>query len=420
MRHATVPLWLAYLIVSHLGAVFPRRARGRQLDGAAIGPHTKHSLERVAAESLWRTRQERSPQQAERPRDTGHLHPMTRPGQPPLTSMEPGQNRPGRGDLGTVDRRSGDSHARGTTGPVIDDQEIIRLYTGDRLTLRQIRERCAVSHARIVRVLDRHHIARRPPGPRSRLAAGDEPAEQQIIDRYLSGLSLRQAGKPFGAGVGTVTGVLDRHGIARRRAGRPRQGAPAAALLAVGHDDRFLRAREVTAMLGVSRRTTYRLIGSGELEAVRVSPRGMRVRASVLRAYLLSHQSPNPGSIDAAWGGSGEPAASRIGQAGPPADVGAPYLQVGPVIVQLTGEITTVGRGANCRIRLNDPSVALLHAEVMCHGLCVSVTAVAGPIGTTTVNGQAVIRHALTEGDVISFGQVTCTVGGLAAHAVPA
>ena len=186
---------------------------GRQLDGAAIGPQTKHSLERVAAESLWRPRQKGSPQQAERPRDTGHPHPMTRPArsQSPLTDMKSGQNGPGRGDPGAAGGRSGDSHARGTTGPVIADQQIIRLYAGDRLTLRQIRERFAVSHSRVVRVLDRHHIARRPPGPRSRLAASDEPADRQIVDRYPGGLSLRQAGKPFGAGPGLVTAVLDRH-----------------------------------------------------------------------------------------------------------------------------------------------------------------------------------------------------------------
>jgi excisionase family DNA binding protein len=318
---------------------------GRQLDGAAVGPQTKHSLERVAAESLWLTRRESSPQQAERPRDAGLLYPMTKSE----------QNELGRG---------------------------------------------------------------RPPWPHSRLAADAEPAEQQIIDRYLSGLSLRQAGKPFGAGPGTVTGVLDRHGIARRRVGRPRQRLSTAALLAVGDEDRFLRAREVTAVLGVSRRTTYRLIGSGELKAVRVSPRGVRVRESVLRAYLLSRQAPAPGVVDPVSAHGAGIAASRIGQAALQADVDAPYLQVGPVIVRLTGEIATVGRGDDCRIHLNDPSVALLHAELVCRGLCVSVTALVGPIGTTTVNGQAVTRHVLTDGDVINFGQVACTVGGLAAHAV--
>jgi hypothetical protein len=94
---------------------------GRQLDGAAIGPETKHSLERVAAEPLWSARRESSPQQAERPRDAGLLYPMTRPAPSTLTGMKSGPNGPGRG---------------------------------------------------------------RPPGPRSRLAAGAEPAEQQIIDRY--------------------------------------------------------------------------------------------------------------------------------------------------------------------------------------------------------------------------------------------
>lgn len=86
----------------------------------------------------------------------------------------------------------------------------------------------------------------------------------------------------------------------------------------------------------------------------------------------------------------------------------------------LTAEATTVGRSAGCGIRLNDPSVALVHAELARRGRCVYLTALAGPIGTTRVNGRAVTRHVLADGDVISFGQVSCVVGGLAGQAVPA
>lgn len=238
---------------------------------------------------------------------------MTRPVQSARADMKSGQNAPGRRDPGTAGRWPGASHVRRTTRPVIDDQEIIRLYVADRLTLRQIRERFAVSHSRIVRVLDGHHIARRPPGPCPRLAVGDEQAERQIIDRYLSGLSLRQAGAPFGVGRGTVTAVLHRHGIARRPAGRRRRAVPAGALVATDESDRLLRAREVAAVLGVSRRTTYRLIASGELEAVRVSPRGVRVRESVLGAYLRSRQGLTPAASDAVCRDGGAVAMSRIG-----------------------------------------------------------------------------------------------------------
>jgi excisionase family DNA binding protein len=373
-----------------------------------------------ADEPAWRTRRGRPPQQVERPRDLGDFHPTARFPHLSLADVTSEQNAPGRRDPSTARRRPEDSHARRNAGPVVDDQEIIQLYVGDRLTLRQIRERLAVSHSRIVRVLDRHHIARRPPGPRSRVAVGDQQAERQIVDRYLSGLSLRQAGSPFGAGRTTVTAILGRHGIASRPAGRPRQRVSAAASLAASDGDRLLRARDVSAMLGVSRRTTYRLIGSGDLEAVRVSPRGVRVRQSALRAYLRLRQAQAPGGVDAICGDGEALAALPKRQASGASEGEGPYLQAGAVIILLTSEVTTVGRGADCGIRLNDPSVALLHAELVSCGRCVFVVALGGSIGTTRVNGRTVSHClALGDGDVISFGQVSCTVGGLAAQAEP-
>jgi excisionase family DNA binding protein len=51
-------------------------------------------------------------------------------------------------------------------------------------------------------------------------------------------------------------------------------------------DDSFLTVTEVATVLRVSKMTVYRLVHSGELEAVRVSRRTFRIRESVARAYL--------------------------------------------------------------------------------------------------------------------------------------
>jgi excisionase family DNA binding protein len=273
----------------------------------------------------------------------------------------------------------------------VDDQEVIRLYRAEGLTLAQVAARCKVSHSEVVRVLDRHGVARRPAGPRPRLGAGQEQAERQILEQYARGMSLRQAGASVGVGPRVVTAVLERHGVARRRPGRSRRAVPAGALAASGDSDRFLAAREVATLLKVSRSTVYRLIGSGALEATRVSVRGLRVRESALRAYLRDGE-PLPGS-------------------GEDADAG-PYVRVGVVVLALAGEVMTVGRGAGCDIRLDDPSVAVRHARLARRGRQVTLTSLAAP-GSTRVNGRAVTRRVLADGDVISFGEVTCTAGGI-------
>jgi excisionase family DNA binding protein len=50
-------------------------------------------------------------------------------------------------------------------------------------------------------------------------------------------------------------------------------------------DVRFLTVAEAAPILRVSRRTVYRLVHSGELEAVRVG-RSFRIREDVMIAYL--------------------------------------------------------------------------------------------------------------------------------------
>lgn len=51
----------------------------------------------------------------------------------------------------------------------------------------------------------------------------------------------------------------------------------------------ILTVADVADLLRVSTMTVYRLIKSGDLEAIFVSKRSYRIRASVLKAYLESH-----------------------------------------------------------------------------------------------------------------------------------
>ncbi len=66
-----------------------------------------------------------------------------------------------------------------------------------------------------------------------------------------------------------------------------------------------------------------------------------------------------------------------------------PFLRTPHGAVPLAREVTTVGRGQGCGIRLGDPSVSVLHAEL----------------------------RLLADGDVICFGQVPCTARGMAPDA---
>ncbi len=81
----------------------------------------------------------------------------------------------------------------------------------------------------------------------------------------------------------------------------------------------------------------------------------------------------------------------------------------------LCREITTVGRGEGVDIRLSDPSVSRLHAEIVVRGLHVYVSDLGLSVNGTRVNGRPVGRRVLIDGDVLSFGMARTRVGGLAA-----
>ena len=79
----------------------------------------------------------------------------------------------------------------------------------------------------------------------------------------------------------------------------------------------------------------------------------------------------------------------------------------------LTDGTTTVGRGAGVDIRLADPSVSKLHAEVVRRGPYFYVADLGLSVNGTRVNGRPVGKRVLLEGDVLSFGTARTRVGGL-------
>ena len=89
-------------------------------------------------------------------------------------------------------------------------------------------------------------------------------------------------------------------------------------------------------------------------------------------------------------------------------------------VISLAGEVTTVGRGKGVDIRLDDPSVSRLHAELVRRGPYVYVVDLGLSRNGTRVNGRPVARRVLDEGDVLSFGAARCRIGGLPAEDIGA
>jgi FHA domain len=79
----------------------------------------------------------------------------------------------------------------------------------------------------------------------------------------------------------------------------------------------------------------------------------------------------------------------------------------------LRSEVTTVGRGSAVDVRLGDPSVSQLHAEIIRRGPYTYVVDLGLSRNGTRVNGRPVARRVLEDGDVVSFGAARCRVGGV-------
>jgi hypothetical protein len=97
-----------------------------------------------------------------------------------------------------------------------------------------------------------------------------------------------------------------------------------------------------------------------------------------------------------------------------------PYVQIAGsgAVVPLQPEVTTVGRGKHVDIRLDDPSVSLLHAEIVRRGPYVYVADLGLSLNGTRVNGRLVARKVLSDGDALSFGSARCRISGIASDEV--
>jgi hypothetical protein len=92
-----------------------------------------------------------------------------------------------------------------------------------------------------------------------------------------------------------------------------------------------------------------------------------------------------------------------------------PYIRVedSGLMMPLREDVTTIGRGRAVDVRLSDPSVSRLHAEIIRRGPYAYVTDLGLSRNGTRVNGRLVARRLLEDGDVLSFGAARCRVLGI-------
>ena len=92
-----------------------------------------------------------------------------------------------------------------------------------------------------------------------------------------------------------------------------------------------------------------------------------------------------------------------------------PYIRIEQTgdTIALRDEVTTVGRGHGADIRLSDPSVSRLHAEIVRRGPYVYVADLGLSRHGTRVNGRPAARRVLDDGDVLSFGSARCRIEGV-------
>jgi FHA domain len=95
--------------------------------------------------------------------------------------------------------------------------------------------------------------------------------------------------------------------------------------------------------------------------------------------------------------------------------VDTPYIRIEDTgaVVPLCDEITTIGRGHGVDVRLEDPSVSRLHAEIIRRGPYIYISDLGLSRNGTRVNGRPVARRVLDDGDVLSFGSARCRIEGI-------
>ncbi len=95
--------------------------------------------------------------------------------------------------------------------------------------------------------------------------------------------------------------------------------------------------------------------------------------------------------------------------------VDTPYIRIEDTgeVVPLPGDVTTIGRGLHVDVRLDDPSVSRLHAEIVRRGPYYYIADLGLSRNGTRVNGRPIARRLLDDGDVLTFGAARCKVEGI-------
>src|ERR1051326_8538231 len=83
------------------------------------------------------------------------------------------------------------------------------------------------------------------------------------------------------------------------------------------------------------------------------------------------------------------------------------------IVVALREDVTTIGRGDAVDVRLDDPSVSRLHAEIIRRGPYIYIADLGLSRNGTRVNGRPVARRVLDDGDVLTFGSARCRIEGI-------
>lgn len=92
-----------------------------------------------------------------------------------------------------------------------------------------------------------------------------------------------------------------------------------------------------------------------------------------------------------------------------------PHLEImiTGAVVPLQPDVTTIGRGRYTDVSLADPSVSILHAEIVRRGAYVYVSDLGLSRNGTRVNGRLVARRLLCDQDALAFGSARCRIGGI-------